>query len=394
MNSMAVNVFIMSASSVASNVSAKALSDEDSKLKFSQLLGSLSQFDDPPAEEKEEPNPVDLFGAVEAVLRAELIIEAELEDLPKEWQEDFAFAWASTIDDATLRASDWSEEKKLAFLVISYSEGDSATKDLIKQKVPEELFEKLERGIEHIVPLLFMNDQKDSTNQKLLNQLNLTEFIFSNKENESKSSFLLGHNGKFENYKNHTRMNVVQNIEQKQAVVLKEGMTLVSEAFNSQSLEERLSKPEPLQLYIGERLPKEMQQQQFLRQLHSILKRGTFTQTPQGFQTLSIKIYPEHLGRLNIQLTQQEGMITARIIAGTSATRELVETQLQQLRQAFVQQQIQVDRIEVTHEQYPEQQKEDESKKDAREEHADKNDSEDSVLFQEVLDEVFINEQI
>ncbi len=168
---------------------------------------------------------------------------------------------------------------------------------------------------------------------------------------------------------------------------------------SGQELGQSLSRVEQAAIHIGDKLPKEVQQQQFLRQFQLILQRGTLTQNQQGMNTLSIKLYPEHLGRLDIQLSQIEGTIIARILTGSSATRELIEGQLAQLRHAFAQQQISVERIEVVqqHQQYVGKEQNDQSSQqndDQSKQQDDENEQEQASLFQDVLNEVTFNEQV
>lgn len=182
------------------------------------------------------------------------------------------------------------------------------------------------------------------------------------------------------------------------------GQLSTSEASGSNSgltltqtgIEQTMTKAEQATIHIGDKLPRDVQQQQFLRQFQMILQRGALTQNQQGMQTFSVKLYPEHLGRLDIQLVQMEGTIVAKIMTGSTATRELIEAQLAQLRQAFAQQQISVERIEVT-EQYLQRER-DQSSNKRDEEQANENQREQSddeaAAFEDVLSELTFNEQV
>ncbi|MCM3759451.1 flagellar hook-length control protein FliK [Alkalihalobacillus oceani] len=160
--------------------------------------------------------------------------------------------------------------------------------------------------------------------------------------------------------------------------------------------EQTMTRAEQATIHIGDKLPRDVQQQQFLRQFQMILQRGALTQNQQGMQTFSVKLYPEHLGRLDIQLVQMEGTIVAKIMTGSTATRELIEAQLAQLRQAFAQQQISVERIEVTEQQL--QKERDESSNKREEEQANENQPEqgedEAAAFEDVLSELTFNEQV
>lgn len=88
--------------------------------------------------------------------------------------------------------------------------------------------------------------------------------------------------------------------------------------------------------------------QQFLNQLQTVLSKSVF-QKFGNMEQLTLRLHPEELGTLKIQLIQQDHGLTARIVTSTPAAKEILESQLHALRQAFVQQNITVDRIELIH---------------------------------------------
>lgn len=110
-----------------------------------------------------------------------------------------------------------------------------------------------------------------------------------------------------------------------------------------------LSKVQQFTLFV-EQTGKQQQlpnQQQFIRQFQNILARSSFL-TSGGQQKLLINLYPEHLGSLRIELLQSEAGMIARIMASTSQAKELVESQLTNLKQTFLAQNISVEKIEVS----------------------------------------------
>ena len=109
----------------------------------------------------------------------------------------------------------------------------------------------------------------------------------------------------------------------------------------------------PLTATRAEALPTELENKQntrneaLIREMQNIFKRAKFGQTG-GTNRLSIQLYPEHLGQVRIELLQVNGIMTARILASTALGKEMLESQLHQLRNAFVQQNLQVDRIDIS----------------------------------------------
>ncbi len=83
------------------------------------------------------------------------------------------------------------------------------------------------------------------------------------------------------------------------------------------------------------------------REMQNIFKRSNFGQTG-GTNRLLVKLYPEHLGQVRIELLQVNGIMTARILASTALGKEMLDSQLNQLRSAFLQQNLQVERIDVS----------------------------------------------
>jgi flagellar hook-length control protein FliK len=84
-----------------------------------------------------------------------------------------------------------------------------------------------------------------------------------------------------------------------------------------------------------------------IKEMQTIFKRSNFGQAD-GTNRLLIKLYPEHLGQVRIELLQVNGIMTARILASTALGKDMLDSQLHQLRSAFLQQNLQVERIDVS----------------------------------------------
>lgn len=91
-------------------------------------------------------------------------------------------------------------------------------------------------------------------------------------------------------------------------------------------------------------------QEQFIRQFENLLQRSAFTEM-NGIKQMTIKLHPQHLGRLDIQIQQLNGVITARVLTSNAMTRELLDSQLHHLKQAFQTQQLQVEKVEIAQQQ-------------------------------------------
>ncbi len=124
-----------------------------------------------------------------------------------------------------------------------------------------------------------------------------------------------------------------------------------------QGFAQMMTQPEQTVIHVNQQQTLSDQQQQFIRQFQYVIQRhaALTAQAGTGETTLSIKLHPEHLGRLDIQIVRIEGALIARILTGSQASRELIESQLSHLRHAFLQQQLNVERIEVAEQPFFEQ---------------------------------------
>ncbi|KAA0547935.1 hypothetical protein FZW96_09340 [Bacillus sp. BGMRC 2118] len=95
-----------------------------------------------------------------------------------------------------------------------------------------------------------------------------------------------------------------------------------------------------------EQSSKPVNQEQFIKDFQSILAKSSLQNGTNGMRLL-IKLYPEQLGSLRIELIQQQGVLVARMIASSTQAKELLESQLQGLKNAFANQNIQVEKLEI-----------------------------------------------
>ena len=151
---------------------------------------------------------------------------------------------------------------------------------------------------------------------------------------------------------------------------------------------QNLIKPETLTLIQGQ-TGKQVSTEQLIQQFESILSKSQFNSTL-GQNRLFIKLYPEHLGTLRIELIQKDSMVIAKLMTTTSTAKELLESQLQILKQAFSSQNIQVERIDISNgaqfqerliNKDPQQQQQQNQEK----QHQDENDQDLEHSFSEVL---------
>lgn len=92
---------------------------------------------------------------------------------------------------------------------------------------------------------------------------------------------------------------------------------------------------------------KPAQSEEFMKELQKVMNRVQFGQT-NGANRLVIKLYPEQLGTIRIELVQKDGILTAKMLASTALGKEMLDSNSNHLRQSLVNQNIQLDKLEIT----------------------------------------------
>lgn len=92
---------------------------------------------------------------------------------------------------------------------------------------------------------------------------------------------------------------------------------------------------------------KPAQSEALMKEIQNLINRSQLSGQP-GNMKLLLKLFPENLGQIRIELVQQNGVLTARLLASTALGKELLDTNLNQLKASFAAQNIQMDRVDVT----------------------------------------------
>lgn len=67
----------------------------------------------------------------------------------------------------------------------------------------------------------------------------------------------------------------------------------------------------------------------------------------QDTTSMEMQLYPEHLGKIQINVVSKDGVMTAKIVAETEAAKQAIENGLTNLKESMQQQNLKVDAIEV-----------------------------------------------
>src|SRR5690606_463551 len=91
---------------------------------------------------------------------------------------------------------------------------------------------------------------------------------------------------------------------------------------------------------------KPAQSDALIKEIQNLINRSQLSGQP-GNMKLFLKLFPENLGQIRIELVQKDGIMTARLLATTAMGKELLENNINQLKAGFVSQNIQMERIDV-----------------------------------------------
>jgi len=87
--------------------------------------------------------------------------------------------------------------------------------------------------------------------------------------------------------------------------------------------------------------------QNFTNELGKVIVKHV--QLPNGISETKIQLHPQELGQIDVKITSHQGQISAQLVADTVVAKEMIEGQIQQLKQSLIQLGFVVDRIEVQH---------------------------------------------
>ncbi|ANE47542.1 hypothetical protein SY83_16045 [Paenibacillus swuensis] len=91
-----------------------------------------------------------------------------------------------------------------------------------------------------------------------------------------------------------------------------------------------------------------MTSRQFVEQMSQFMFKNMKITQMAGLTEAQITMNPEHLGKVDVKISLQNGQLMAQFIANSTAGKEMLENQMNQLRQALQAQGLQVEKLEVT----------------------------------------------
>ncbi len=152
------------------------------------------------------------------------------------------------------------------------------------------------------------------------------------------------------NQQNQTQLVVMQQAAQPVNVEQKvEATTKGSNNTQNESLLQQNQQSNQLNRTVTVTLPTNQasQAEALAKEMANLINRSQMSNS-QGTIKLMLKLFPENLGQIRIEIIQQNGVMSARLLATTAAGKELLDSSLNQLKTTLVAQNIQMDRIDVT----------------------------------------------
>ena len=95
-------------------------------------------------------------------------------------------------------------------------------------------------------------------------------------------------------------------------------------------------------------IPEDVPELEFLRhELPRVLLNPIKGSADTQGGTFRIQIFPEHLGHIDLLVTVEEGQLTAKMTTSSHLTKDVLETQLPQLRQQLTDQGVSIESLEI-----------------------------------------------
>ncbi|RDW17832.1 flagellar hook-length control protein FliK [Oceanobacillus chungangensis] len=121
-----------------------------------------------------------------------------------------------------------------------------------------------------------------------------------------------------------------------------------------------MQKLEQHAIHVNRTLTSDLQSttQEVMEKFQSIVKSSKFLTMPNGTNQLSITLNPDNLGEMRLRLIQIDGEMTVKIMVTTQATKEILESNINQLKHMFAPNQVVIEKQESMMQQNSEQMKE------------------------------------
>lgn len=141
------------------------------------------------------------------------------------------------------------------------------------------------------------------------------------------------------------------------------------------------------------------QSEALAKEIQNLINRSQLSNN-QGTMRLVLKLFPENLGQIRIEVMQKDGVMQARLLATTSTGKELLDSNLHQLKTAFAAQNIQMERLDIAQSLQDAERSKDQNffnnffRQQQEEPEEQKKEEEEQQSFEEFLAEQVFNEEV
>lgn len=218
-------------------------------------------------------------------------------------------------------------------------------KKLTNSMIPQLILDELSHELNKLATLKKENPRESFAHSKIL---------FTELQSESSSAEEEGH-GNVMDSQNSVQEERVTQSENQEKMTIEESHTIPEEVVledvdlesqvdlvelpkvtKEQQVTSNIKQPEGL-IRLSQ-LPTELSD--LIAQRLQVMKNGEESQ-------IRIKLAPESLGQLDIRISSIDGKLTAQIATIVAGSKEIIESQLHQLRQTLLHQGVQLDKLEV-----------------------------------------------
>jgi len=154
------------------------------------------------------------------------------------------------------------------------------------------------------------------------------------------------------------------------------------------------SKMEQLHIQLGNRVEtNEALNEKLINQFEKAISQSSFLQGKDGTKQLLLRLAPESLGNIQVELTEVDGEMLVKLSASTQMAKEILEANSKELRHMFAPQNILIEKLDnepiMVDQPAPQEQPQDEQESPDPDEHLMPNKQEDeeddSIQFEDVL---------
>ncbi|SEQ58202.1 flagellar hook-length control protein FliK [Virgibacillus subterraneus] len=160
-----------------------------------------------------------------------------------------------------------------------------------------------------------------------------------------------------------------------------------------------LSKVEQYVIHMNQNQSNNTVDKQLIDQFQKVMKTSKFLTMQNGTSQLNITLRPENLGDMMVKLTQMNGEMTVKIMVTSHAAKEMLESNMHQLRNMLSPQQVVVEKQEVSSQQAQTNQSEQDDEHNSRQEqgqsnHSEQDDQEEDNDFETQFQNILMNEKV